>query len=118
MFEVHNMFTTEQIRKLIRNGNESEFYNDRYWRQLSKDVIKEHHGECIMCRYAHRMRAATLVHHVRHLKEYPELAYSRTYTAEGVQHMQLMPLCHDCHERIHNRGIYAQHDGYSNEEKW
>ena len=112
------MYTADEIRQLIRNGCEENFYNDRYWRSLSQAVIAEHHGECVMCKYAKRLRPATLVHHVRHLKEYPELAYSRTYTAEGVEHMQLMPLCHDCHERIHERGIYALKNGYSNEEKW
>lgn len=119
MFGAQNMYTTEQIRALIAAGCIEAFYNDRYWRRLSREIIDEHHGECMMCREAKRLTPASLVHHVRELKQYPELAYSRTYTDDaGDEHMQLMPLCHDCHERIHKRGIYANRTGYTNEEKW
>lgn len=113
------MYTPDQIRQLIAAGCVEEFYNDRYWRRLSKEIIKENHGECLMCKAEHRLTAATLVHHVRHLKDYPELAYSRTYTDDnGEEQMQLMPLCHECHERVHERGLYARHTGYTNEERW
>lgn len=112
------VFTVEQIRKMIEAGYVFDFYNDRYWRKLSKKIIRENHGECQLCRAEHRLTRATLVHHVLHLKDRPDLAYSRTYTDDTGEHMQLMPLCHDCHERIHERGIYAKRSGYINEEKW
>lgn len=113
------MYTTEQIRALIAAGCIEAFYNERYWRRLSRKIIREYHGECQMCKAAHRLTRATLVHHVMHLREHPELAYSRTYTDDaGKEHIQLMPLCHDCHERSHGRGIYAKAAGYTNEEKW
>lgn len=114
-----NMFTADQIRALIASGAVEEFYNDRSWRRLSKEIIDEHHGECLMCKAANRLTPATLVHHVQHLKDQPGLAYSRTYTAEdGTEQMQLMPLCHDCHDKIHQRGIYSERKGFTNEEKW
>lgn len=103
------MFTTEQIRGMIAAGNLYAFYNDKYWRRLSHKIIKDAHGECQMCKAEKRLTAATLVHHVKHLRAHPELAYARE---------NLMPLCHDCHERIHGRGIYAQPKGFTNEEKW
>ena len=112
------MYTVEQIRELVADNCVEEFYNDRYWRRLSKEIIGENHNECLLCKAEHRLTTATLVHHVRHLKDYPELAYSRTYTDETGTHMQLMPLCHDCHERMHARGIYAKRSGYTNEERW
>lgn len=113
------MFTPEEIRALISAGKAEEFYNDRAWRNLSKKIIDENHGECLMCKAEKILTSATLVHHVRHLKEFPELAYSRTYKADdGTEQMQLMPLCHDCHEKIHQRGIYAPQTGYTNAEKW
>jgi 5-methylcytosine-specific restriction endonuclease McrA len=112
------MYTADQIRTLIAEGHLRDFYNDKYWRRLSHRIIREHHGECQLCKAAHRLTRATLVHHVLHLRVCPELAYSRTYTDETGTHMQLMPLCHDCHERMHARGIYAKRSGYTNEEKW
>ena len=119
LFGVTVVLSIEKIRELIASGDMFAFYNDRYWRKLSKKIIREHHKECLMCKAEHRLTRATLVHHVMHLREHPELAYSRTYTdADGKGHIQLMPLCHDCHERIHNRGIYAKRSGYTNEEKW
>ena len=83
------MFTTEQIRQLIADDRLDQFYKEWYWRTLALRIIREHH---------------------KHLRDYPELAYEPS---------NLMPLCHDCHERIHERGIYArERQRYTNEEKW
>jgi 5-methylcytosine-specific restriction endonuclease McrA len=103
------MLTTEQIRTLIREDRVAEFYNSRGWRNLADEVIVANHGECQMCKDSHILTRATLVHHVKPLREHPELAYDRS---------NLMPLCHDCHERIHNRGIYANLGKFTNVEKW
>lgn len=113
------MFTPDEIRALIAAGKVEEFYNDRTWRNLSKDIIKENRSECMMCKAQKVLTPATTVHHVKHLKEFPELAYSRTYIAEdGTEQPQLVPLCHECHEKAHKRGIYAEKKGYMNDEKW
>lgn len=113
------MFTETQIRDLINSGRVAEFYNDRYWRNLAADIIEEHHNECQMCKAEHRLTPATMVHHVKYLKEFPELAYSRTYIDDtGAEQIQLLPLCHDCHEKAHKRGAYAPKSGYTNAEKW
>lgn len=101
--------TTEQIRILIAENRTDDFYNEKYWRRLSHKIIKEERNECRQCREAHRLTRATLVHHIKPLREHPELAYERS---------NLMPLCHDCHERIHKRGIYAEQKGFVNEERW
>ena len=113
------MYTPDEIRELIAAGKVEEFYNDRTWRNLSKEIIKEHRNECLMCKAAKVLTPATTVHHVKHLNEFPELAYSRTYIAEdGTEQLQLLPLCHECHEKAHERGIYAAKKGYINDEKW
>ena len=111
-------FSAEEIEKLISAGEIGRFYKSRAWQELSREVIAENHGECAVCRAAHKLTKAVLVHHVKPLREYPGLAYSRTYTDADGGHMQLMPLCFDCHERIHGRGRYAKPRGYTNEEKW
>ncbi|MBR6983013.1 MAG: HNH endonuclease [Ruminococcus sp.] len=103
------MLTTEQIRTLIQEDRLEEFYKDWYWRMLALRIIKEEHGECRMCKDAHKLKKATLVHHIQYLRDHPELAYERS---------NLMPLCHDCHERIHGRGIYGRPSGFTNVEKW
>ena len=104
------MFTTEQIRQLIADDRLDQFYKEWYWRTLALRIIREHRKECQMCKAEHKLTRATLAHHVKHLRDYPELAYEPS---------NLMPLCHDCHERIHERGIYArERQRYTNEEKW
>lgn len=116
--KVMHMYSADQIQELISAGCIEHFYKDWYWRTLALEIIREHHKECQMCRNEHRLTCATLVHHVKPLKLYPELAYSRTYKDADGEHIQLMPLCHDCHERMHERGIYAKPHGFVNEEKW
>ena len=103
------MFTSDEIRALIAENRTEVFYNSKPWRRLSHRIIKAAHGECHLCKREHRLTRAVLAHHIKHLREYPELAYEPS---------NLMPLCHDCHERIHGRGIYAGTKGYTNEEKW
>lgn len=81
-------------------------------------VIAENHKECYQCRLQGKYTRAKLAHHVKPLKDYPELAYCRVYSDEEGEHIQLMPLCHNCHEKIHERGAYFQQKGFKNEEKW
>ena len=108
------IYTAIQLKQLIRTGDLKDFYNSREWRRLSRSVIKEYHGECYRCRQNKRYTKAVLVHHVKPLRDFPELAYSRTYNGS----IQLMPLCHDCHEREHKRGIYAESQGFTTPERW
>lgn len=112
------MFSTNQIRSLIASGNTKLFYKDYTWRKLALDIIAEHKHECYMCKKHGKYTRATMVHHVKHLKQHPELAYSRTYKDKDGEHIQLMPLCHECHEKIHERGVYGTGNGFTNEEKW
>lgn len=111
-------FSVDYLKILISSGQTSKFYKSKAWQKLSRQVIKENHGECFLCRQRKKLNKAVLVHHVRPLKQHPELAYSRTYTDSDGEHIQLMPLCWDCHERIHERGIYTAPKGYTNGEKW
>lgn len=113
------MFTTNQLRQLIAADNTDAFYNSKYWRRLSHDVIREHHNECYMCKLKGEQSRAVLTHHVLSLRKHPELAYSRFRVDEhGRSQIQLMPLCHDCHELAHGRGVHAKRKGFSNVEKW
>ena len=112
------MFTTTQIKNLILNGKLEKFYNDRYWRKLSKAIIKEHRYECEYCKKRGKVERAEVVHHVKHLKQFPALAYQRFYIDEnGQRHKQLVPLCRACHEYEHNRTVKA-YKRFTNEERW
>lgn len=117
------MFTTEEIKKLIVAGRLDRFYNDRDWRQLS-DEIKKEQRECQYCKAKGKVGTADVTHHVNHLKQRPDLAYSRFYTDDkGIRHRQLVACCFMCHNIQHpekRRSFQAQKNvkHFKNEEKW
>lgn len=119
------MFTVERIKQLIEREKLALFYNDRYWRKLAHSIMKEQHYECQLCKAAGRYSKARIVHHVNYLRKRPDLAYSRTYVdVDGHEKPQLIALCFDCHEKIHERGAYKNNFSknsakkFVNEEKW
>ena len=117
------MFTIEKIKKLIAEGRLDKFYNDRAWRRLSEE-IKTEQRECQYCKAKGKVGAADVVHHVKHLKQRPDLAYSRFYTDDrGTRHRQLVACCFMCHNIQHpekHRGFRVQKnvEHFKNEEKW
>lgn len=117
---VRGMFTAEQIRELIKKDRTDIFYNSWEWRKLAESVKDENHNECYMCNQCGKYRRATIVHHVKHLKQFPELAYERFYIDEnGNKQIQLMPVCYWCHEDFHPKEWHKSKKArYENEEKW
>lgn len=111
------MYTTEQIKQLINSGEIWKFYNDWYWRKLSAQIMKEQNYECQHCKARGKYTRAKLVHHVRHLKDCPELAYAR-WQDEGRTKRQLVALCHNCHEAEHPDRFGKRAEHYSHEERW
>jgi 5-methylcytosine-specific restriction protein A len=94
--------TTERIRQLIREGRLSVFYTSGAWLHLRQAVLAMDHGECQRCKAKGRYTPATTVHHVRFVRQYPELALSLTYRGEdGRERRNLVSLCHGCHEEVH-----------------
>ena len=117
-------YSQAEIVSMVIRNDLKPFYNSREWRRLSKDIIRKGNGECSECRKIGKVSEAILTHHFNELKLRPDLAYSRTYLDEkGNARPNLIPLCHDCHERIHKRGIYAELDKkkenrFWQEERW
>ena len=68
-------------------------------------MLGEDKHECQMCKARGAYTRADTVHHVRRLEEHPELALSKTYIdGAGIAQRQLISLCHNCHDRIHEHG--------------
>ena len=97
-------YTLTELQQMIANNDLSQFYNSTGWRNLSKYVIHKFNNECYKCKTLKKYAPAEVVHHVRQLKRYPELAYKLTYIDDNhIEQLQLIPLCRECHEREHNR---------------
>jgi len=52
------------------------------------------------------------------VKQHPELALQEWYTYKGKTYRNLVPLCHDCHDKAHERMQYRPRGRKVNEERW
>lgn len=109
--------TAEWIRELIRENKLYQFYKSKEWLSLREQVICEVHNECVMCRQKGIIRPVDEVHHVQYVRSHPELALSRTYHYHGMEFPNLLPLCHRCHDEIHER-FGNRKKKQVNEERW
>lgn len=107
----------QQLVTLIQSGKEFLFYQWPEWKRIRAEVLKLDHYECQKCKAEkHRYRKAMIVHHVKHLKDRPDLALD-IYEKEE---RQLISVCKDCHEKLHPES-QRQHQSNANqitEERW
>ena len=57
------------------------------------------HNDCLVCKAMGRRKAAEIVHHVKHLRDRPDLALSVYDPDTGER--QLVSVCKRCHEELH-----------------
>lgn len=109
----------EQLAKLqqaLDAGQEHDFYLWPAWRSLRAEVLRLDNYECQECRRRGRYRRAAIVHHVKHLRDRPDLALS---IYDG-QERQLESVCKRCHEALHPEGQrqYAPSAPPLTQERW
>jgi 5-methylcytosine-specific restriction endonuclease McrA len=113
--------TEEQCNKWITHLIEIDrldlFYNSPQWRHLRKEVLAEHKSECQDCKAKGYYTKADTVHHQQYVRKHPRYALSKIYIFQGKEHINLIPLCHDCHEIRHG---YRQKEKKEplTEERW
>lgn len=86
-------------------GDSMEFkYDSAKWKRKAAHIMKRDGYMCVRCKRYGKMRPARVVHHIQHVDEFPELAYTDS---------NLESLCVACHNRMHpekaakrNRGGY------------
>lgn len=109
------------IKELIAKDELHRFYQCRAWRRLAAAIMKENNYECQYCKQKGIHTAARSVHHVRYVRDYPRLALSKTYESEGKTYNNLIPLCEDCHNKVHGKGTVTdtgKKKRFMNEERW
>ena len=108
------------IRELIITDRVQLFYQTKEWKELRQEVLYENHYECAECKKKGKYTRADCVHHINEVRHRPDLALSKHYTdAEGKQQQQLIPLCNECHNIIHDKlGEWQRKDKFTNEERW
>ena len=65
-----------QLNALIQAGKSHDFYSWPEWDKLRREVLKLDNYECQRCKGMCRYRRAAIVHHVKHLRDRPDLALS------------------------------------------
>ena len=89
-----------QLEQLLATGQEHRFYLWPEWEATRPEVLRLDKYECVYCRERrHRYRAAVIVHHVKHLRDRPDLALSIFDPDTGER--QLVSVCKQCHEAEH-----------------
>lgn len=68
-----------------------DYTSDR-WKQKSRHIKRRDHYQCVWCRRYGRAREAKIVHHIKEVDEYPELAWDDN---------NLVSLCLACHNKAH-----------------
>ena len=89
----------DQLRKLTATGHEDLFYSWSEWAGpdgVRQAVLKLDNCECQICKARGKYSRGSIVHHVKHLRERPDLALSIFDPETGER--QLVTVCKACHE--------------------
>ena len=87
------------------------FYRSTIWRVKRKEILKRDNNECQKCKSNGRYSKADCVHHIKHLKDRPDLA---------LVDSNLISVCDICHnilhpEKLHNNDVKIRE---ISKEKW
>ena len=92
-----------RLRHMIETGNEAGFYKWAAWVKIRAEVLRLDNYECQICKARGRYRRGAIVHHVKHLRDRPDLALSIRDPDTGER--QLLTVCKRCHEELHPEGM-------------
>lgn len=109
----------QQLQGMIAAGTSDDFYDWPEWKEIRKPVLDLDRKECQICKRCGRYRKAVMVHHIKHLRDRPDLALSVVDPDTGKR--QLISLCRACHEDQHpERGLkkYPSPAAPLTEERW
>lgn len=87
----HKMLKVERHKiydNMKRNKKANKFYHSAKWKKAASDAIARANGLCLDCLAEDKIRSAEMVHHIKPLRQYPELA---------LEPKNLKPLCNKCH---------------------
>ena len=85
------------------------FYKTYRWITMRRRILTRDRNACVMCRRKGRYTRAAVVHHIKHLKDCPELALSPD---------NLISLCERCHEEVHPEKKKYRKKKFVNVERW
>ncbi len=98
------------LEGLIRQNKLIPFYQCKEWRQLRLLALERDNYECQVCKRRGKYRQARNVHHLKEVKDRPDLAL----TLENLE-----SVCIQCHNEIHDKRLKKdKRKPFVNEERW
>lgn len=85
------------------------FYHTKEWTKKREEILQRDRYSCQRCRENGRYSRADTVHHIKYLRNEPELALTDS---------NLVSLCSACHEDEHADDKKGDIKGYFNAERW
>ncbi len=82
----------KELIQAIEVGDVRKFYKSTVWKHKRKEILKRDNFECQRCKSKGRFSKAEIVHHIKHLRDFPELA---------LVNDNLKSLCATCHNEVH-----------------
>ncbi len=73
------------------------FYHSSAWRSKRREILKRDNKECQRCKSKGRYSKADCVHHIKHLKDRPDLA---------LVDSNLTSVCDTCHNVLHPEKLH------------
>ena len=109
------MYSTEEIKQLIAEGNKKKFYDDIYWKKLAHKIYIRDGKECQECKKEGKLTIKQHgkkldIHHIKELETNPELAYVES---------NLETVCIHHHNILDNKVLNnKKKQKFVNEERW
>lgn len=114
------------VSEIMTDKEVKQFYNSKRWKLKRIHILQRDHYECQDCvsrlkeaavkciqlpANERRVRKGADVHHIKELKEYPEL---------GLEDDNLISLCVECHNKRHGRTVrqFVKRKKPLTEERW
>ena len=100
----------ERLIKEIEKGNVVSFYKSSLWLHKRNEILKRDNYECQMCKAKGRYHRAECVHHIKHLRQYINLA---------LEDRNLLSVCNSCHNVLHPEKLNLEIiPKFNNKERW
>ncbi|KIN79907.1 HNH endonuclease [Clostridium botulinum] len=100
----------KELLKAIEQGYVKTFYKSTEWINKRKDIIKRDKKECQRCKANGGYHKAECVHHIKHLRDRPDLALTNS---------NLISLCYTCHNEVHPEKLHKNYKPkFKNKERW
>lgn len=103
----------KRILKAIQAGDTKKFYKWGVWKKKRLKILRRDNNECQRCKAEGGFSNATTVHHIKHLRDRPDLA---------LVDSNLSSRCDACHNKEHPEKLKKYHAGEGKEpitpERW